>query len=106
MITLNYTLSRKLQLAVGFAFPPRLFALALVSVILSAFIPMAHATPGDLDPLNPTLVGNYVLATAVQPDGRVIVGGSFTSMGGVTHNYLARVAADGTVDGCKRQIRK
>ena len=70
-----------------------------VFLLLTLFIPMAHAAPGDLDPLNPTLVGNYVLATAVQPDGKLILAGKFTSVLGVARNNLARLNADGTLDG-------
>ncbi|MBS1796920.1 MAG: VCBS repeat-containing protein [Acidobacteria bacterium] len=35
---------------------------------------------------------------AVQPDGKVLVGGQFTAIGGVRRNSLARLNADGTVD--------
>jgi uncharacterized delta-60 repeat protein len=57
-----------------------------------------YLAPGDLDPLNPALVGNYVLATAVQPDGKLILAGKFTSVLGVARNNLARLNADGTLD--------
>jgi uncharacterized delta-60 repeat protein len=36
---------------------------------------------------------------AVQPNGKILVGGSFTSLGGQTRNYLGRLNLDGTVDG-------
>jgi hypothetical protein len=39
-----------------------------------------------------------VLAVAVQPDGRVWIGGAFTSAAGVPRGYLARLNADGSVD--------
>ena len=39
-----------------------------------------HAAPGDLDTLDANIVGDYVLATAVQPDGKTIVGGKFSSV--------------------------
>ena len=42
--------------------------------------------------------GGRVLVSVVQTDGRVVIGGTFTSVGGATHNYLARLNADGTVD--------
>ena len=38
------------------------------------------------------------LVEAVQADGKIIIGGSFTSVGGVTHNHLARLNPDGSVD--------
>ena len=39
-----------------------------------------------------------VRVIAVQPDGRVLVGGSFTSISGYTWNHLARLNADGSPD--------
>lgn len=41
---------------------------------------------------------NYVYAIAVQPDGKILVGGAFTSVGGVPRNHIARLNADGSVD--------
>jgi uncharacterized delta-60 repeat protein len=39
-----------------------------------------------------------VTALAIQPDNKILVGGSFDSMNGVTRNNLARLSADGTLD--------
>jgi uncharacterized delta-60 repeat protein len=39
-----------------------------------------------------------VLATAVQPDGKVLIGGGFTSVSGVERNHIARLNRDGTLD--------
>ena len=39
-----------------------------------------------------------VRAVAVQPDGRVIAGGTFTRVNGVTRNHLARFNVDGSLD--------
>jgi uncharacterized repeat protein (TIGR01451 family)/uncharacterized delta-60 repeat protein len=39
-----------------------------------------------------------VLAMALQPDGRVLIGGEFTSVGGVPRNRVARLNATGTLD--------
>ncbi|MBU1877335.1 MAG: putative Ig domain-containing protein, partial [Chloroflexi bacterium] len=41
---------------------------------------------------------NSVLALAVQPDGKVIIAGNFTTFNGVTRNRIARLNADGTLD--------
>jgi uncharacterized delta-60 repeat protein len=41
---------------------------------------------------------NPVLALAVQPDGKVLVGGQFTTIAGQTRNRLARLNADGSLD--------
>jgi uncharacterized delta-60 repeat protein len=35
---------------------------------------------------------------AVQPDGKVLVGGEFTSFNGMSRNYIARLNSDGTLD--------
>ncbi len=42
--------------------------------------------------------GNIVFATALQPDGKFIIGGAFTSVLGVPRNNIARLNADGTLD--------
>jgi len=50
---------------------------------------------------NPTLTGSstQVEAAGVQPDGKVLVAGSFTTLCGQTCTYLGRLNADGTRDG-------
>jgi uncharacterized delta-60 repeat protein len=40
-----------------------------------------------------------VFCVAVQADGRVLLGGSFTTVGGTQRNYLARLEANGSLDG-------
>ena len=40
----------------------------------------------------------YVYSLAVQPDGKILVGGDFTVLGGQPRNRIARLNADGTVD--------
>ena len=42
---------------------------------------------------------NYVNSIAVQPDGHIIVGGSFTNVNGVPRNGIARLNSDGSLDG-------
>ena len=39
-----------------------------------------------------------VLVTVVQPDGKSLIGGGFTSVSGVARNNIARLNTDGTVD--------
>jgi uncharacterized delta-60 repeat protein len=41
---------------------------------------------------------SYVDLIALQPDGKIIIGGNFTSYNGVAAPYLARLNADGTLD--------
>jgi uncharacterized delta-60 repeat protein len=40
----------------------------------------------------------YVDSLALQADGRILVGGFFTTLGGQTRNRIARLNADGTLD--------
>jgi uncharacterized delta-60 repeat protein len=52
---------------------------------------------GTLDTFNPNVNG-VVRAIAVQSDGKIVIGGDFTTVGGVPHNYVARLNSDGTLD--------
>ena len=54
--------------------------------------------PGSLDSAFDPNVNGRVLGLAVQPDGKILIGGGFTTVGGVTRNHLARLNADGTLD--------
>jgi uncharacterized delta-60 repeat protein len=42
--------------------------------------------------------GGTVNVTAVQPDGKILVGGTFTKYNDIDRKYLARLNADGTLD--------
>lgn len=42
--------------------------------------------------------GGRILTEVVLPDGKILIGGTFTNVGGVTHNFFARLNADGSVD--------
>jgi uncharacterized delta-60 repeat protein len=55
-------------------------------------------TPGNLDPDFYPDANGTVLSVAVQPDGKVLIGGSFTTVLGVARNRIARLNADGTLD--------
>lgn len=53
---------------------------------------------GSLDTtFNPRPNGS-ILTMARQPDGKLVIGGSFTQVGGVARGYVARLNADGTLD--------
>ncbi|MBI4646393.1 MAG: delta-60 repeat domain-containing protein [Bacteroidia bacterium] len=56
---------------------------------------------GTLDgTFNPgTGADNDVYTTAIQSDGKIIIGGNFTSYNGTARNYIARLNTDGTLDG-------
>ena len=43
--------------------------------------------------------GGPVSAVLLQPDGKIIIGGSFTSVGGRARNGIARLNADSSLDG-------
>src|SRR5207253_189938 len=56
-------------------------------------------TDGRVDQtLNLSTVGTQVLATAVQLDGKILIGGSFTTVLSVARNNIARLNTDGTLD--------
>ena len=57
-------------------------------------------TDGTLDTsFNPGAgADDDVFALALQPDGKIIVAGEFTRIGGVNRNRIARLNADGTLD--------
>ena len=46
-----------------------------------------------------TSPNNTVFALGLQTDGKVLIGGQFTSVGAAPHYYIARLNSDGTVDG-------
>ncbi len=53
---------------------------------------------GALDASFDQVPAGRVLTSVTQADGKVVVGGSFTSIGGQTRYYVARLNPDGTVD--------
>jgi uncharacterized delta-60 repeat protein len=55
---------------------------------------------GSLDPsFNPgSGAGNWVRAVAIQQDGKIILGGEFTSYNGTSQNRIIRLNADGSLD--------
>ena len=65
----------------------------------------AQVVPGQVDPTFDAGVvasgfgSSQIRAVAVQPDGRILVGGLFDTIGGVTRVGIARLNTDGSVDG-------
>jgi uncharacterized delta-60 repeat protein len=53
--------------------------------------------PAVVDAFNPNSNGS-VYAIAIQSDGKAIIVGSFTQVGGTTRNRIARLNTDGTLD--------
>jgi uncharacterized delta-60 repeat protein len=60
-----------------------LTSLSRAQVVLDSFDPNANGT---------------VRAIVVQPDGKIIISGDFTTVGGTNRHRIARLNADGTVD--------
>ena len=60
----------------------------------------ARAADGDLDTtFNATVDASGVVnEIVVQPDGKIVIGGSFTTVGGVSRGSIARLNADGSLD--------
>lgn len=60
-----------------------------------------HAAPGDVEAgFNPNVgtEGNLIYGTATQFDGKIVLAGGLTSVGGVSRSRIARLHPDGTLD--------
>jgi uncharacterized delta-60 repeat protein len=59
-----------------------------------------HVPSGAVDGTYPLVQvsGGSITRIIVQPDGKVLIGGTFTSVNGFTHGRIARINADGSVD--------
>ena len=58
-------------------------------------------TTGLADPFNPNVTGlnnGFIDSMAVQVDGRILIGGGFTSIGGQSRANIGRLNPDGTLD--------
>jgi len=53
---------------------------------------------GNLDPTFDPAPDNSVIALTIQPDGKIIVAGGFTNIGGQTRQRIARLNSDGSLD--------
>ena len=82
--------------------PVRLgLALAMLAgllVLTPASPTRADLTPGHLDTGFDASVGGPVYAVAAQADGKVLIGGDFTTVNGTGRNRIARLNGDGTLD--------
>ncbi len=78
----------------------RCLSLLVVLPIMSTFAPRASAGPGSLDTsYGGSVSSGPVYASAVQPDGRVLIGGGFSFVNGSSSRYhLARLMSDGSLD--------
>jgi len=75
------------------------YKLLLLLLLLGTSLGL-QAQPGTLDTaFDPGLgADNDVFTTAIQPDGKIIIGGQFTAYNGTTRNRVARLNADGSLD--------
>jgi len=71
---------------------PALLAIFFAGILLSAPVRGESAFGGGEG------ITGEVLALAVQKDGKVVIGGSFTAVNGVTRQNLARLNPDGSLD--------
>ncbi len=80
------------------------FSVGLFLAMLIWVGPAIHAAPGDVDPsfnagvITSQFFQDRLSAVAVQPDGKILIGGFFNVVAGVSRNALARLNADGSVD--------
>jgi uncharacterized delta-60 repeat protein len=71
--------------------------LRILLAILS-FLPIVRLNAQTADDFNPDGNSGYFYALAVQVDGKILVGGSFTRLGEVPRNNIARLNTDGSLD--------
>ena len=71
-------------------------------MLLASFVGILSAADGTPDTAFTTNLGagfnGAVYSVAAQGDGKIVVGGGFTTVNGVTSNHVARLNADGTPD--------
>src|SRR5204863_8447460 len=66
------------------------------AVLYASGLAVLHAQSA-LDGFNPNANG-VVFVVVVQPDGKILIGGEFTTVAGGTRNNIARLNPDGTRD--------
>ena len=74
---------------------PFVVVLALVLAVLA--LPGIAYAVSAADGFNPD-TNNAIWSIATQPDSKVLTGGGFTTIGGVTINNIARLNTDCSVD--------
>ena len=67
-----------------------------IATLLAGSVAAVHGQSA-LDGFDPN-ANDVVYAVAVQADGKILIGGAFTTVMGVARNNIARLNADGTVD--------
>jgi uncharacterized delta-60 repeat protein len=80
--------------------------IALGGLIVLSSVPTLITTPvtrlnpnGSFDSsFNPGTINSNLYKVVVQPDGKILMGGFFTTINGTTRRYLARLNSDGSLD--------
>jgi len=79
--------------------------IGMIALVLLLFLTSAARAQSALDGFDPNATGvnDVIEAIAVQADGKILIGGNFTTLapnGGaaVTRSYIARLNTDGTLD--------
>jgi uncharacterized delta-60 repeat protein len=100
MLGQSFTDHRTTRVVVGFPRASLAILLTGVVILCATTDPAAGAQPGSLDTdFTPgDGVDQSVFALSVQPDGKIIVGGDFTTVGGVSRNGIARLNSSGSLD--------
>jgi uncharacterized delta-60 repeat protein len=65
--------------------------------VTSTMATLTVLSPSTPDGFNPG-ASNVVYCSAVQADGKIVVGGTFTNLGGQSRSYIGRLNSDGTLD--------
>ncbi|ACB74442.1 putative Ig domain-containing protein [Opitutus terrae] len=84
----------KLLIAGGFS---GLYPNGTTTVVDRSFVARLNSD-GSVDTTLDLDANSFVSAGVLQPDGKIVLGGYFTTMGGTTRNYVARLKADQTLD--------
>jgi len=84
----------------NFKMMKRQISILIVLCIVQLYTPNLKAqNPGDLDLLfNPGDIDGSVYDIVVQSDGKIIIGGSFTTINGIARDRIARLNQDGSLD--------
>lgn len=73
------------------------FGLGLCAGLLATAAALFAQTPSSSDGFDPDVDG-VVFATVLQPDGKLLIGGQFSTVRGVARNNVARLLPDGSLD--------
>src|SRR5262245_33759517 len=89
------------RVSTGMTKPLHLVKAAFAAIVLIVFIcSVSFGAPGDVDLSFDARSGvsDPVATVMAQPDGKILIGGSFTTVRNAVRNYIARLNNDGTVD--------